>query len=141
MRGLGLQMLPSGVKSFVYQYWTGAGRSRRATLGKFGGLTPDEGRAKADAMRRIVAAGGDPLEERHASRNAMSVGDLLDAYLGSAKFAEKAESTRAIDRGRIERHLRPVLGRVRLDALRPEDVRSAMQMPRGRPVPGAGRRY
>jgi integrase len=63
------------------------------------------------------------VAEQRSKRTGATVSDLLDAYLDSAKFSEKADSTRAIDRGRIKRHLRPLLGRRRLEALRAEDVR------------------
>ena len=41
----------------------------------------------------------------------MTVDELLDAYLAGEDFADKAAVTKAVDRGRIERHLRPLLGK------------------------------
>jgi len=122
IKGFGLQVLPTGVKSYVFQYRTPESRTRRATIGKHGAWTPDEAREKADEMRRAVKDGRDPLGERIERRNALTVVDLLDAYLASERFGSKAPSTQAIDRGRIERHLKPTLGCRHLDDLTPGDI-------------------
>ncbi len=126
IKGFGLKVFPTGAKSYVYQYRTPQGRSRRVTIGKHGmTMTVEQARAKAKKMRRTVEDGGDPLAERQAQRDALTVADLLNLYLESARFAEKAASTRAIDRGRITRHLLPLLGQKYLDNLTPDLVRRA----------------
>jgi integrase len=121
--GFALLTLPTGNKSFVFQYRNAEGRTRRATIGKVGALTPDQARALADDMSRKVKGGGDPLADKRSAREAVTIGQLLDTYLASAKFAEKAASTRITDTGRIERHLRPLLGGRHVIKLQSEDVR------------------
>ncbi|MGB5833048.1 MAG: site-specific integrase [Thiohalocapsa sp.] len=126
VKGFGLRVLPTNVKSYVFQYRTPEGKTRRATIGKHGAtLTADQARKKAREMQRKVADGGDPLEEKREARKALSVGEVLDLYLASAKFAEKAPSTRSIDQGRINRHLRPLLGKKPVGKVTQEDVRRA----------------
>lgn len=120
--GFGLLTLPTGAKSFVFQYRTAEGRSRRATIGKVGALTPEQARTLADEMSRRVKAGGDPLEDKRKTREALTVTQLLDAYLASERFAGKAPSTRLTDTGRIERHLRPLLGGRHISKLQSEDI-------------------
>jgi integrase len=124
--GFGLLVLPSGVKSYFFRYRTREGRERRMTIGKHGTYTPEEARNKADDLRRDVKDGRDPLAAKDALRHAATVGEILDAYLKSAKFKSKAESTQAIDRGRIERHLRPLLGKRHAHAVTAGDVETAM---------------
>jgi integrase len=121
--GFGLLTLPTGTKSFVFQYRTAQGRTRRATIGKVGTLTPDDARDLAEDMARKVKAGGDPLEDKRAARNALTVAALLDLYTASAKYAEKSEHTQKTGRGQIERHLKPLLGRRYVDKLGQDDIR------------------
>ena len=124
--GFGLKVHPTGTKSYVFQYRTPEGRTRRATIGKHSDtLTADLARAQAKKMHRKVADGGDPMAERQAARESMTVAELLAAYLESEKFVGKAESTRAIDHGRIKRHLLPTLGRKFVNKLTAEEVRRA----------------
>lgn len=126
VKGFGLLVLPSGVKSYVYNYRTPEGRARRYTIGKHGDYTAEKARDKAEDLREAVRHGRDPLGEKAAAREALTVNDLLDSYLASEKFKDKADSTRAIDEGRIRRHLRPLLGRAHIEKLRTEDIRKAL---------------
>ena len=125
LAGFGLLTLPSGAKSFVYQYRSPEGRSRRATIGKVGALTCEQARTNAEAMSRSVKGGGDPLADKAAARNALTVNGLLDRYVASAHYATKAASTQATGRGQIERHLKPLLGKRHVNRLEQDDIRRA----------------
>lgn len=126
LRGFGLLVLPTGVKSYVFNYRNAFNRERRLTIGKHGGgLTPDAARTLAEGHDRQVAGGGDPLEDKATLRQALTVGELLDNYLASDTFANKAPSTKAIDKGRIAHHLRPALGKIALPTLKMSDVERA----------------
>ena len=125
IKGYALQVLPTGVMSYVYQYRTPEGRSRRATIAKVGTLTPDQARAKAESLARVVKDGGDPLDAKAKALDALTLNDIFDLYLAGARFAEKADTTRPIDEGRIRRHLRPLLGKTYAHKLTVEDVRRA----------------
>jgi hypothetical protein len=66
------------------------------------------------------------LGRKQEQRHALTVGDILDRYLASESFADKAESTKATDIGRIERHLRPLLGRKPAHLVDESDIRKAL---------------
>jgi integrase len=51
---------------------------------------------------------------------------LLDAYLLSESFEDKSEQTQKIDLGRIERHLRPLLGKRHAHLLTDNDIKKAL---------------
>ena len=123
IKGFGLLVLPSGIKSYLYRYRTAEGRQRRATIGKHGEWTPTEARAKAEDYREAVRAGRDPLADKRALKEAPTVGEILDAYLASESFKDKALSTQRVDKGRVERHLRPLLGRRHAHSLNSEDIK------------------
>lgn len=128
VKGFGVKVFASGVKSFVFQYRSAEGRTRRFTIGRLSDtLTPEQARRRAKELLRSVLAGNDPQGERRTRREAWTVNELLDAYLASPRFAEKAESTQTVDRGRINRHLRPTLGTRFADQVTRDDVLRAQR--------------
>lgn len=121
--GFGLRVFSAGGKSYVLRYRTPEGRQRMATLGKHGPLTPEQARDKARDMLHAISTGADPLAERKAAREALTVEQMAALYQASGRFAEKAPSTQSVDRGRMARHILPLLGKHRADKLTREDVR------------------
>lgn len=124
--GFGLRVRAgSGSKTFVFVYRNRYGKSKRLTVGRYGALTIEQARAIAKQAAAVVAAGGDPSASKQRDRKALTVNELLSEYLQSGAFASKAATTRAVDKGRIERHLRPLLGGRIVETLKPEDIRRA----------------
>jgi integrase len=120
VKGFVLVVTPAGAKSYAVDYRAGSGRGapkRRLTIGKHGSpWTPETARIEAKRLLAEVAAGRDPAMTRQEERNAMTVGELIDLYLAEGAGHKKI-STLKVDRGRIEHHLRPLLGKLRADRL------------------------
>ena len=114
IKGFGVRMMPSGAASYLVQYRTRGGRTRRLTLGRVGVLTPDQARKLAAAALKGVQQGADPSADRHAARvrDVFTVGELADLYLaeGPAEKPNKKASSWATDRSNVERHVKPLLG-------------------------------
>lgn len=132
LSGFGLRVKPSGVISYLLQYRTrSTGASRRLTLGRHGPLTPEAARRLATIELGKVAEGRDPAGEKKRDRGAITVKELCDRYIAEAEKGHvltrrkrpKKVSTLATDRGRILRHIVPLLGRKRLDEMSSADVR------------------
>jgi hypothetical protein len=124
IKGFGIRTKPSGASSYLVQYRTKEGRTRRLVLGRVGVLTPDEARDLAGDKLKQVARGGDPSAERHVAREALTVNELADLYLrdGPAEKPDKKASSWGADRSNIERHIKPSLGRKIAKAMTQADV-------------------
>jgi integrase len=121
LKGFGVRVKPSGIASFLIQYRNKEGRTRRLVLGRIGELTPDEARRIAADKLKEARTGGDPSAERHAARAAITLSELCDLYVADAEGRIKA-STLAMDRSRIECHVKPLIGRRTVAALKRRDV-------------------
>ena len=116
--------------SYLVYYRTGEGRQRWHKIGRHGApWTPETARAEARRILGQVVTGADPAAEKRAARKATTVAELCDAYLTDAEDGRlltrgkpKKASTLAVDKGRIERHIKPLLGGLAVAAVTREDV-------------------
>jgi integrase len=132
--GFGCRVFSSGKRSYLVQY-RAAGRTRRVTIGLHGHLTAEEARKEAKGLLGEVAKGGNPADTRALDRAAITVADLCHRYLEAAEKGlilgkrkrPKKVTTLATDRGRIERHIKPLLGTRRVIDLTSADVTRFMR--------------
>jgi integrase len=121
IRGFGVRVKKSGAKSYILKYRNRFGQQRKFHIARVGDLTPDQARAEAVKLRGRIAAGEDPATDRNADRKAQTVAQLCDEYLEAEKGRIKP-STLAVDKSRIERHVKPLLGTRAVASLTPADM-------------------
>ena len=131
--GFGLRVFLSGKRSYLVQYRAN-GRTRRFTIGPHGVWTPETARKEGRILLGKIAEGANPAEERRLDNNAITVKELCERYLSDADRGlilgkgrrPKKESTLQIDRGRIRRHIIPLLGNRRVKDITKVDIRQFM---------------
>ena len=121
VRGFGVRVKASGAKSYVLKYRNRFGQQRKLHIARVGDVTPDQARKQAIKLRGRIAEGEDPAADKSAERRAITVAQLCDEYLEASKGHIKA-STLAMDRSRIERHVKPLLGSKPVASLTPADL-------------------
>jgi integrase len=131
----GARRQKSEAVNYVLFYRTSEGRQRWITIGRHGApWTPDTAREEAKRLLGDVVKGGDPAAAKSAKRNAATVAELCEQYFADAEAGRlltrrqtsKKASTLATDRGRIDRHIIPLLGRLSVAAVTREDVDAFM---------------
>lgn len=122
VKGFGLKVTPKGRKVYLLQYRLPGSSTRRYTIGVHGApWTPDGARNEAIALLGQVSRGEDPAEVRQSVRADPTIAELCDLYFAEG-VATKKTSTVTADRARIERHVKPVLGRKQLRSLTRADI-------------------
>lgn len=146
MSGFGLKVTPAGTKVFLVQYRIGgrSGKTRRVTIGGVGtpfqvdefnssqnevirtvSLTPEIARREAKRILGMVAVGKDPAEDKSKLSEGISVSQLCEIYLAEGVATKKA-STIKNDKGRIQRHVKPLLGRRKVREVNKEHIEKFM---------------
>lgn len=118
LKGFGVRARTSGSKTYLVQYRNDEGRTRRIVLGRHGPLTAEQARTLAKQKLGEVAKGEDPAEARRELRLSLTVAEVCDWYLENARTGRIlgrrrrpiSPRTLDMDKSRIDRHIRPLLG-------------------------------
>ena len=122
LRGFGLRVLPSGVKTFIAQGRDSHGATFRYALGKFGVLTPEAAREMAQDKLRDARKGKNPSAERKADRKAVTLAELVDKVVEEHAEKKRKPSTHRTYKWLAAHAITPKLGTVRVVRLTREKV-------------------
>jgi integrase len=158
VRGFGVRCRGLGGKYYFLKYRLPNCRQRWATIGRHGSpWTVETARKEARRLLGQIVDGEDPVETKAIERTDLTISQLCGLYLTQPviitnRGTEKKASSLAIDRSNIERHIKPLLGRIRLRALTRGDVEKFQQdvaagkskadfktKPRGRAIVSGGK--
>ena len=128
LTGFGVRVRPSGCKSYVALYRIGGRNTplRRITIGTQGKIEADKARQEAKTILRQAALGYDRAAELAKSRAELTLNQVCDLYLVEGCETKK-ESTITTDRGRILRHIKPLLGKKRIGEITRADIEKFMR--------------
>lgn len=109
---------PCGSANVHLQYRNTANKERRINLGRFGVMTVEQARDKVKIKLGTIAAGEDPADAHDEPHHQATVSTLCDWYLAEAEAGRILgrrnrpikKSTLAMDKSRIETHIKPLLG-------------------------------
>lgn len=135
--GFRVVISPAGRKTYMLRYRVGGGRGatiREASLGVHGVTTVDQARERAREWLALAARGEDPAADRAAQRSAPRMERLFDDFLSKHAERRKKASSIAGDRLRIERHLRPFFGKMRIAEVQRRDVVRFMDSLADKPI-------
>lgn len=122
--GFGLRVFPSGSKSWIFEYRPGEGGRRvakkRITIGKVDDFTPEVARKIADGYRAMVRTGSDPQGDKARERQAITISELVSAFLTDHVDAKRKATTKAHYEDVLKRLVVPKLG-----AMKAKDVTRA----------------
>ncbi len=131
LKGFGVLVLPSGVKSYILEYRPdGGGRNvakKRMTLGRVGELTPDQARSIARDRLADVRRGDDPLVDRQTKRRELKLAEFIDQWDHDAPAGKRSgrpmtEPARTYMLSRLRHHVVPILGAKRIGEVTVDDV-------------------
>ena len=107
LTGFGVQVHPTGAKSFLVNYRTGGGgrkaSNKRIVIGRFGRMTVDEALKRAYEMLGKAAAGDDPAVRRAEARGMPLLEQAFEDYM--AVNPRRAASSDRMYRAEFANHL------------------------------------
>src|SRR5690348_7168948 len=83
LAGFGLRVSATGARTWIARYRAGGGRSgtqRQMTLGTYPKVSAPKARDAATKVLAAAALGADPVGERKAKRQGLTVAQLLELY-------------------------------------------------------------
>ncbi|CAH2603761.1 Tyrosine-type recombinase/integrase [Rhodovastum atsumiense] len=118
--GFAIEVCPSGRKTFWLRYTDPRHRRRELRLGRYGDITADQARKKAQEKRAAISLGGDPA----GTRDRLAAIPTVAAYAADMFIPHAREHLRshANYEAAIRLRIAPALGRKALDEVTPAHI-------------------
>lgn len=125
LKGFGVVVQTSGLKSYIVRYRIGGGRSgtlKQMVLGRHGALTPDEARVVGRKALAAVAHGQDPAGLRIEARGAPALSEVAAAFMAEHMAAKRKSSTVTHYRSLLDSYVLPAFGPKKAQAITRAEV-------------------
>lgn len=119
IQGFVLEVRKSGGRTYWLRYTTPQGRQRSIKIARYGDITFDQAKRKAQKLRAEVALGGDPARTKEQLKAVPTYADFAKQHLAFAETHQR----RSCNTERILRiHIVPRWGKLHLDEIHQPDV-------------------
>lgn len=123
-KGLSLEVRTSGGKTYYLRYRDQRGLQRQIKLGDVRDLNLTDARQLADAKRRMIALGQDPLEAKASLKQVPKFAQFIEEQY--FPFIESYKRSSKIDRSLLKNHLLPRFGNLHLDRIQRKDIQQLL---------------
>lgn len=124
LKGLGVLLSPGGTKSWVVQFRTVSGRSRRMVIGRCNRVTADQARIAARKHLSAADLGQDPANERHQLRAQPTLKEFMEDWWGSDDAKLMRPGTLKNWRSARDKYIEKKLGSRKLSEIDDQDIKS-----------------
>lgn len=127
--GLHIAISPKGAKTwyFCYTHPITGKKNQSHKLGRYPALSLAQAREQAHACHKLLAQNIDPNDHAHAQKikrqNKILIADYADYYLEFKATTSKPRTIKG-DKQRIEKDIKPMLGKIALDELTKDHVKA-----------------
>ena len=122
--GLAFRVTANGARSWCFRFRDPrSGRTARATIGRYPDVSLGQARERANAMRREVGAGDNPVERKRRERESAAsktFQTLADRYL--VEHARRKKRSASADERNLRLHVLPKWKHRRYDEIARKDV-------------------
>ena len=125
LKGFGLKIMPSGVRTWIVEYRPGAGgRGVAKKRMKVGGseLSPEQARGSAERLLASVSLGSNPAAERAEERETVTIAELLANFISRHVRPKRKAATTDFYERTIRLHVLPEIGSKRATAVARTDI-------------------
>lgn len=134
-RGLMCEVRNTGGKTYYLKYRDARGHARQQKLADARDISLVQARMLASKKRNQIAMGYDPLEAKRALKQIPTVSEFIHSrYL---PYVESYKRSWKCDKGLLQNHIEPILGKRYLDQITKDDIIGLMAKHRETHAPGS----
>lgn len=124
--GLQLRHSPSGAKVFsLYKRIKASGTTERITIGKYPEVTIETARKIAQELNQKIAAGLNPAELKRSLQKELTFAEFFEQYM--TQWSKPFKRSWEQDQAKYDQYFATTLGKLKISAISPADIRSLTQ--------------